>query len=208
MSKHELPAGEDPAAVEESAGSGPPAPAQPASRWLAAGVIIAVTAASIWIALNPALVLGLGRWGYTGAFILSLVASASIILPIPALAVVMAMGASLNPLLLGIITGVGSAIGELSGYLAGSSGRMLVSQDQASHYARLERWTRKYGAFGIFLVAALPVPLFDLAGIAAGAIRMPVWQFVVATALGKTVKYTIAILLGAGSVRGLRHFFE
>lgn len=38
------------------------------------------------------------------------------------------------------------------------------------------------------------------AGIVAGVIRMPLWAFFVATAAGKTIKYTIAILVGAGSI--------
>lgn len=207
MSEHEFPVENPPTAEEESVRLEPPAPAD-FSRWVAAGLIIVVTAASIWLALNPQWVAWFGRWGYAGAFVISLVASASIILPIPGLAVAMAMGTALDPLMLGVVTGIASAIGEISGYLAGAGGRILIAKDQTSHYARLERWTRKYGAFGIFVVAALPFPFFDLAGIAAGAIRLPFWQFLVATALGKTIKYIVAIFIGAGSVNSLRHFFE
>lgn len=167
-----------------------------------------MTAASIWIALNPQWVLRFGTLGYAGALIISIVASASIIAPIPGLAIVMAMSTALDPWLLGIVTGMGSAVGEISGYLAGAGGRILVAQDPASHYARLERWTKKYGAPAIFFVAVAPLPFFDVAGIVAGAIRMPFWQFLFATALGKTIKYTVAIFVGAGSFHGLRRLFE
>lgn len=174
-----------------------------ASRWAAALVLVGISAASLWIALNPEWIARFAQWGYVGAFFISLIASASIILPIPGLPLAMAMGTALNPILLGIVTGVGSAIGELSGYAAGASGRILVSDDHESHYRRFERWTNKYGAAAIFLVAVMPIPLFDLAGIAAGASGMPFWQFFLATALGKTVKYIVAILLAAGAFRGL-----
>lgn len=178
------------------------------SRWAALLTLAATIVISIALALNPGWVLRLGSWGYAGAFVISLVASASIILPIPGLPIAMGMGLALNPILLGIVTGVGSAIGEFSGYAAGASGRALVSDNQQTHYARFERWTERYGPLAVFFVALLPIPLFDLAGIAAGAIRMPVWQFFVATALGKTIKYTIAILLAAGSFRGIERWFQ
>ena len=178
------------------------------SRWLAAAILIGITAASLWIALNPQWIKFLGQWGYFGAFLISLFASASIILPIPGLPVAMAMGGALNPWLLGLVTGVGSAVGELSGYAAGASGRILITDDQMPHYSRVEAWTRKYGPLTIFVLAVTPFPFFDLAGIVAGVIRMPLWAFFLATAAGKTIKYTIAILIGAGSIYGLRHWLS
>lgn len=179
-----------------------------ASRWLAWVILIGVSALSVWIALNPELIEMLGSWGYLGAFLISLAASASVILPIPGLPIAMAMGYTLNPWLLGLVTGVASAIGELSGYAVGASGRILITGDQASHFTRIERWTRKYGALTIFVLAATPFPFFDLAGIVAGAIRMPLWAFFIATAAGKTIKYTIAIFIGAGSVYELQRWFR
>mgnify|MGYP001219782547 CR=1 FL=1 len=211
--------GEDPAGSDETAlaPAAPPestplsAPVEPAeggSRMLAAILLIAISAASIWIALNPAFIVQFRQWGYLGAFLISLVASASIILPIPGLPLAIALGTTLNPLLLGVVTGFGSAIGEASGYVAGMSGRTLVADGQMDRYLQLENWTRKYGAFAIFVVAVTPFPFFDLAGIAAGAIRMPFWQFFIATFLGKTIKYIIAIFLGVGAFEGIRHWMH
>lgn len=179
-----------------------------ASRWAAALTLAATIVISLALALNPHWIERIGSWGYAGAFLISLVASASIILPIPGLPIAMGMGLALNPIILGVVTGVGSAIGEFSGYVAGASGRALVGPNQIQHYERFERWTYRYGPFAIFFVALLPLPLFDLAGIAAGAIRLPIWQFFLATALGKSLKYTIAILLAAGSMRGIEQWFR
>lgn len=173
------------------------------TRLLAGGVLVLVIGLSVLLALNPAWIERFGHWGYAGAFFISMLASASLILPLPGIAIAIALGTALNPLLLGIVTGVGSAIGELMGYALGSSGRFLLTGDQQRHYERLERWTREYGALAIFTVAALPLPFFDVAGIVAGAIRMPVASFLVATALGKTLKYTVLILVGAGWFAGL-----
>ena len=183
-------------------------PKSQTSRWLAAAILVGITVASLWIALNPQWIRFLGQWGYLGAFLISLFASASIILPIPGLPVAMAMGGALNPWLLGLVTGVGSAVGELSGYAAGASGRILITDDQMPHYSRVETWTRKYGPLAIFVLAVTPFPFFDLAGIVAGVIRMPLWAFFLATAAGKTIKYTIAILISAGSIHGLRYWLQ
>ncbi|MGL4648037.1 MAG: YqaA family protein, partial [Caldilineaceae bacterium] len=104
--------------------------------------------------------------------------------------------------------GLGSALGELSGYALGRSGRYLLSGNQQQHFERLAEWTRRYGAFAIFTVAVLPLPIFDVAGIVAGAIRMPIASFLVATALGKTIKYTVAILLYAGAFGGIMRWLQ
>lgn len=177
-------------------------------RWVSVLILLVVIVGSIALAINPGAIMWLGQWGYFGAFTISLVASASIILPIPGLPIAMAMGTVLNPLLLGFVTGFGSAIGELTGYLAGASGRALAEADQQPQFGRIHGWTERYGPLAIFVLAATPFPLFDLAGIAAGATGMPLWSFFLATALGKIVKYTIAIYLGAGSVHYYRQWME
>lgn len=169
--------------------------------------IIAISAASIWLVLNPEWIMGFGRWGYLGAFLISLVASATIILPAPGIAVIMAMGAALDPVLLGIVAGLGSAVGELSGYIAGASGRALVPDNKRPHFDRIHRLTDKYGAIILFFLAAAPLPLFDFAGIIAGIMRIRVTTFLSMVAVGKSIKYIIMILLGAGVISFLQQNF-
>ena len=55
-------------------------------------------------------------FGYLGVFLASLIGSATIILPVPSFALVIAAGSQLDPLWVGIISGAGAAIGELTGY--------------------------------------------------------------------------------------------
>jgi uncharacterized membrane protein YdjX (TVP38/TMEM64 family) len=54
----------------------------------------------------------------------------------------------------------------------------------------------------IFVLAVVPNPLFDLAGVAAGALRMPVRGYVAAVATGKVIK-NVAIAGGASMIGGL-----
>ncbi len=171
---------------------------KPARLAASVAIIIVITLASFWLALNPQWVMGFGTWGYVGAFVISLIASATIILPAPGIAVVIAMGTALDPVMLGIVAGIGSAVGELSGYLAGASGRALIPHHQRAQFERLHRLTDRYGAALLFGLSAIPFPLFDFAGIIAGMLRIRVPVFLVAVAVGKSIKYVIMIILGAG----------
>ena len=68
--------------------------------------------------------------GYLGAFLISLVANGTIILPMPGLLLLVALGTAFNPVLVGLVGAVGGAIGELSGYIAGYSGREITRSNK------------------------------------------------------------------------------
>lgn len=171
-------------------------------------IIVLITVVSFWLALNPKWVMGFGNWGYVGAFVISLVASATIILPAPGIAVVIAMGTALDPVLLGIVAGLGSAVGELSGYLAGASGRALIPHRQRTQFEQLHRLTDRYGAVLLLVLSAIPFPLFDFAGIIAGMLKIRITTFLATVAVGKSVKYILMILLGAGPLLYLQELFR
>jgi uncharacterized membrane protein YdjX (TVP38/TMEM64 family) len=134
------------------------------------------------------------RYGYIGVFITMLVGSATVILPVPGLAVVYVGGGIWNPLLVGLVAGLGDALGEWTGYLAGYAGQGLV--ENAAIYRRFESWMQRNGFLTIFLLSCIPNPFFDLAGVAAGASRFPAKWFFVATCVGKTIKDTAVALAG------------
>ncbi|MEZ4735143.1 MAG: VTT domain-containing protein [Caldilineaceae bacterium] len=173
-------------------------------KWAGITVVVIICLVSFWLALNPALVAQLGHWGYIGAFIISLIASATIVLPAPGLAIIIAMSPSLNPIALGIVAGVGSAFGELTGYAAGAGGSVLIPPQRQAQFEQVRQLTQKYGALILAVLAALPFPLFDFAGIVAGALRMRVIRFLLAVAIGKSIKYIILIMLGASSLQWLQ----
>jgi len=173
-------------------------------RWLGAIVVLLICLLSFWLAVNPTWVQRLGHWGYIGAFLISVVASATIILPAPGIVVIMAMGAALNPIALGIVAGVGSAFGELTGYAAGRGGRALIPTQNQQQFEQIQRLTRRHGPLLLALLAAIPFPLFDFAGIVAGMMRMRIVNFFLAVAVGKSVKYVVMILAGATSLHWLQ----
>jgi membrane protein YqaA with SNARE-associated domain len=137
----------------------------------------------------------LKTYGYLGAFIVGFLGNATIILPVPSLAFTAALGGVLNPLLVGVAAGAGEALGEMTGYLAGVSGKAII--ENRARYQVIQSYMDRYGGGGLFVLAAVPNPLFDLAGIAAGVMRFPVWKFLLYAWAGKTFK--AIVFAGAGS---------
>lgn len=140
----------------------------------------------------------LARYGYPGIFLLSVAANATLVLPMPGVALTFTAGALFNPWLVGLAAGLGSTLGEMTGYLAGFSGQGVIARTPL--YDRLEGWTERHGNWAILALAFFPNPLFDLAGAAAGALRMPIAQFLLWAFVGKLGKMLLFALAGSRSV--------
>ena len=143
-------------------------------------------------------VVDLEGYGYLGVFLISLLGNATVILPVPSLAVVFASGGVLNPLLVGLVAGVGEPIGELTGYLAGFGGSAAIAD--TPRFERVKAWMQRRGFVTLFVLSVIPNPLFDLAGISAGVLHYPVWRFLLACWLGKTTKAITLAYLGSVSI--------
>ena len=160
--------------------------------------ILAVVAAAIVAALLLRGNFGATQIGYGAVALSALVASAGLLIPIPALATACATAIFLSPFLVGIIAGTAEAAGELSGYYLGYTGRDVLGRSRI--YQRLEHWMRRRGWLLLFLASLVPNPIFDIVGIAAGALRYPVWGFLAVVWAGKVLKFLIfAYACAAGS---------
>ncbi len=137
-------------------------------------------------------------YGYAGVFIISLISSASLFFPAPGWAVVIAMARFSDPILLGLSAGIGSALGEITGYIAGQGASKAIHMN--SHFIKIKEWIRKNDSIALFLLAAIPNPLFDIAGIAAGSLGIPLWRFFVIVGAGRILRYTLLGYLGLFSV--------
>jgi membrane protein YqaA with SNARE-associated domain len=138
--------------------------------------------------------------GYPGIFLVSLLSNATIILPVPGVLFTSLMGAVFNPIFVALAAATGATLGELSGYLAGFSGQAVVERTLANQ--RIERWMLKYGHWTILLLAFVPNPLFDIGGMVAGAIKMPIWRFLIFCWVGKLGKMLL-FAFGGASIIGL-----
>ncbi len=136
--------------------------------------------------------------GYLGLFIISIASSATVLIPGPGRFVALALGRSLDPIAVGLIGGIGSAIGELTGYIAGHGVSEIVQT--SSYFKKFKNLIEKYDAIAIFFLALIPNPLFDLAGIAAGALHMKWHRYLLATACGRIISFAILAYLGRVSL--------
>jgi membrane protein YqaA with SNARE-associated domain len=169
-------------------------------RWLPLARILAlifVIAISIFIYSIRDQADQLSIYGYPGIFLLSFLAYATVLLPAPGVAVVFTMGAVFNPVGVALAAGAGAALGEISGYLAGFSGSAVI--ERADLYHKLSGWMTKNGPLTVLLLSAVPNPFFDLAGVAAGAVHMPLPRFLFWAWIGETLKMFLFAAAGASS---------
>lgn len=169
------------------------------------GFVVAV-AVSVVIFLNRDKFIALGKYGYPGIFLISILGNATIVLPVPVVLTAFIGGGLFNPIWVAVLTALGASIGELTGYLAGFSGRAVVKDDE--RLIKIEKKMRKHGLWVLFLLAAIPNPLFDLAGIVAGISKIPVWKYLVIVFFGKCIKFLVFSYLGAGSVELIGKYFS
>jgi membrane protein YqaA with SNARE-associated domain len=178
-------------------------------RILAILIVIAITA-TIFI-FRDSLVPSeeaedLKNYGYLGAFVVALISSATVVLPVPGIVVIFLLGEFLNPVLLGLVAGVGSALGEITGYMAGFSGQAVL--EKSRYYPRLEGWVKRRGSIVILVLSFVPNPFFDVAGAIAGALRFPLWKFLLMCFLGKSLRYMLIAYAGARTIDWVRELLE
>lgn len=154
---------------------------------------IALTIGLVLLPFDPS---RLGSYGYGVLFILTLLSSATVVLPSPALAAALQASKTLDPLAVGLIGGLAAGLGEATGYLAGKSGTEVTRLRERQLGRSVERYVSRWGMLTVFILAAIPLPLIDLAGIAAGALGIPFWRFEVACIAGKTLRFLLVAFLG------------
>lgn len=151
--------------------------------------LVAVIAISLFIYSIRDQAVQLAKYGYVGIFFIALLGSATILLPAPAVLLVSTMGAVFNPFWVGIFAGLGAAVGELSGYLIGFSGQAIV--EKAELYEYILQWMNVHqlrANVALVILAIIPNPIFDIAGIAAGTLKIPVIRFLILVAIGNILK--------------------
>jgi uncharacterized membrane protein YdjX (TVP38/TMEM64 family) len=159
--------------------------------------LIVVLGLTVILYINRGIVGRFEGLGYPGIFLISLLSNATIILPVPGIIITSAMGTIFNPFWVGITAGSGAALGEISGYLLGFSGQAVI--ENKVWYDRIRNWMRKFGDITVLVLAIIPNPFFDIAGMVAGALKMPIWRFLIWTWLGKTIKM-LAFAYGGASI--------
>jgi len=155
-------------------------------------------------------------YGYAGGFLVSILGGITII-PVPSLLVVFTLGGVLNPVYVGLVAGLGEALGGITVYLTGAGGGAIWSRLQAREQAIYEqprpgydivtpiqsklhsRWQTMYDRLArsigrggssllVFVVSAMVFSPYYFAGLAAGSLHMGLRRFFLVSLAGKTVK--------------------
>jgi membrane protein YqaA with SNARE-associated domain len=142
-------------------------------------------------------IMSFGGAGLAGLFVVSALSNATVVVPAPGFVFACAAGTVFSFAAVGVVAGLGATVGELTGYMAGYGGNAILPKGRL--YERLQEFMLRHGMLAIFLLAAIPNPIFDVGGMLAGVLRLPVWKFIVAAWAGKAVRLgalALACLLG------------
>ncbi len=146
-------------------------------------------------------------YGYAGAFLTGFLSSFTLFIPSPAFFVIFLLGSKLNPLLLGLSAGFGSAIGEMTSYFAGY-GVNIAAKKYRKKIGEIRKLFFRYKPpVVIFVFSALPLP-FDFVGILCGAIRYDKKKFFMATLIGKLIKFTFIAYAGFYGMSWIIDYFQ
>ena len=141
------------------------------------------------------------QFGYFGVFLVSLIGSSSIIIPIPYTILIFSLGLSKqwDPLLLTIACGSGAAIGELSSYLVGYYGRKIVSAEQQRKMNYIVKILGRSVPIAVFIFALTPLP-DDLFFIPLGIMHYNLLKVFIPSLLGKLLM--VYLLASFGQIGG------
>ena len=166
-----------------------------------ATVFMAVAVVYFW-----EFVRALEGYGYLGVFLISILGGATIIVPVPMLAVVFALGGVLTPYWVGVAAGLGETAGALIIYMTGhGAGTALFSSNGKlqSAYLRMMKLMERRGSLTLFLLSAILNPFFYPAALAAGALRFGIRRYFLICWAGKTIKGLTVAYAGYWGLRGL-----
>ena len=179
-----------------------------------AAYVVGITAAVLTIVMAFAVVY-FGEWvralkgyGYMGAFLISILGGATIIVPVPMLAIVFALGGVMKyTWLVGLAAGLGETVGALTIYLTGyGGGKALQSSKHGfiqKSYDRLMGLMERRGSMTLFFLAAVVNPFFYPAALAAGALRFGIKKYFVICFVGKTIKGMTVVYAGYWGLKPL-----
>ena len=146
------------------------------------------------------------QYGYLGIFVASFIGAMSIVIPIPYTVLIFLMGKILDPFLVALSAGAGSALGEFFGYLMGYYGRAVMSEERKRKVDYILKVFSRYGALTIFVFALSPLP-DDLLFIPLGIMRYSFIKAFVPCLLGKIAMSLILAYGGAASIGFIETLF-
>ncbi|HEX3967328.1 MAG TPA: VTT domain-containing protein [Edaphobacter sp.] len=162
---------------------------------------------------NPFLHL-LFSFGIFGVFLVSIVDSSFVPLPLPGITDIMIIVMAArrqNVILLVLLASLGSALGGYLSHQVGQRGGMafLEKHVPARIFKRVCEWMQSHAILSVALPAILPPPMpLSPFVLAAGALNMSRKKFMIAFTISRTLRHIIAAWLGIHYGRSILHLWN
>ena len=169
-----------------------------ASPWLLANLLAAPAAGSAGHRLVHLLL----SFGLAGLFLVSIVDSSFVPLPIPGMTDIMLVlyaAQHTEPWMLIVIATVGSALGGFFSYQVGHSGGLAFIEKRTPPriFKRVTGWMESHAILAVAVPAILPPPMpLSPFVLAAGALKMSRHKFMAAFTTSRLLRHAIAVWLG------------
>jgi membrane protein YqaA with SNARE-associated domain len=174
------------------------------------GVILTI-AMAVAIVVYKEDVQELKHFGYIGAFLISILGGATIIIPVPMIAVVFALGGAMQDPWHVALVGISAALGELVGamtiYMTGHGAGRAISISKHGRiqraYERMLDLMERRGAITLFAVTSVVNPFFYPAAFACGALRFGLKKYIPIVLVGKIIKCMTVVYAGYFGLKGI-----
>jgi len=143
------------------------------------------------------------RWGYLGCFIISTLASGTLAVPGLGILVTFTLGGVLNPVVVGVVAGIGEAIGAVGAYFTGYGGRGLLRDNNSALYTRFTNILNRHGSKSVFFMASVFNPIYYPFAVFMGMLRFGLIRFFLLTWAGRTIKGMVLAYLGYFGLRSI-----
>jgi uncharacterized membrane protein YdjX (TVP38/TMEM64 family) len=173
------------------------------------GVVLTILMA-VAIIVFKELVQDLQQYGYLGAFFISILGGATVIIPVPMLAIVFALGGVMpSPWLVGLSAALGETVGALTIYMTGHGAGKAISTSKHGRiqkvYEKMLDLIERRGAIALFAVTSVINPFFYPAAFACGATRFGLRKYIFIVLAGKLIKSMTIVYAGYFGLKGLFH---
>ena len=151
-------------------------------------------------------------FGYPGLFFVNLLSTSTVFIPVPGLtavaqALIITEADVLDSVTVGLVGGLGMGLGEATAYMTGLVGGEIARETKAkgprwlqpalNAVIRFVNWLmRRYPVATLFFFSVIPNPIFEFAGITAGATRVGFQKFMVVVVTGNLLRGLLLAYFG------------
>jgi membrane protein YqaA with SNARE-associated domain len=197
------------------------------ARYLAIGLLAATliisVGGSVLLVQHWQYISQLEKQGFLGLFIISIFAGSPIPIPTPSMILTFTMGSILSPLLVGLVSGYGNAVGNALIFWTGRGGHKFFQNFTVSapsdgrppskmrrfmnRLSRVPEIASRRTLVAVFVLSIYPNPILTPLILGMGATRYRFWKFFLTIWAGKTAQGLILSYLGYYGLRSLLRFF-